>query len=90
MTPTDLAVIVSRLDAQDELLHEIRAHVRETNGRVKTLELWRAAQEARAEVLAKQQAARADERSWWRRTLIHAAVSIPPAVATGVLVAALT
>lgn len=42
MTPAEIAVILRRLDEQDETLGEIHAHVKQTNGRVLKLELWQA------------------------------------------------
>jgi hypothetical protein len=49
MTPSEIARIEMRLDRQDAVLGEIRAevgevkhHAAQTNGRVLTLELWRA------------------------------------------------
>lgn len=37
-----MAALMVRMDHQDEKLGEIFEHVRETNGRVKKLELWQA------------------------------------------------
>jgi hypothetical protein len=49
MTPAEIARIEIRLDHQDAMLGEIRAevgevkrHAAQTNGRVLTLEMWRA------------------------------------------------
>ena len=42
MTTDQSDAILARLDAQAEALHRIEAKVTETNGRVRTLELWRA------------------------------------------------
>ena len=42
MTPAEIAMLVRRLDQQDEVLGEIKSHVSQTNGRVMKLELWQA------------------------------------------------
>ena len=42
MTPAEIAMLVRRLDMQDEVLGEIKSHVAQTNGRVMKLELWQA------------------------------------------------
>ena len=42
MTTDQSDAIIARLDAQAEALHRIEAKVTETNGRVRTIELWRA------------------------------------------------
>lgn len=42
MSQDDVGVILQRLDEHGRVLDEIRRQVRETNGRVRKLELWRA------------------------------------------------
>lgn len=42
MSPETSRLILHRLDAQDEVLSEIKTHTAETNGRVRKLELWQA------------------------------------------------
>lgn len=42
MTPDQAASLHVRMDHQDEVLDEIKIKVTETNGRVRSLELWRA------------------------------------------------
>lgn len=42
MTTDELLAIIARLDAHSEALERIEQRVIETNGRVRTIELWRA------------------------------------------------
>ena len=42
MTPGQIAAVIAHLDNQKEQLDRIEEQVKETNGRVRSLEMWKA------------------------------------------------
>jgi uncharacterized protein YhaN len=64
MTPSDEARIERRLDRQDDVLGEIHAQVKATNGRVTKLEIDSAVEQALRAEKEKQDARRERRRSW--------------------------
>jgi hypothetical protein len=53
VSPDSVEVILYRLDRQDEKLDTMLVQVRETNGRVRSLELWKARMDGAGVVVGK-------------------------------------
>lgn len=78
-----VALVLRRLDHQDELLTDIRAQARLTNGRVTALERKQIERDTRDAVLAETAAAH-DQRLHWRIGTLIALVSVTAAVSATV------
>lgn len=65
MTPDQVSTILVRLEGQDDLLKDIHAQVKTTNGRVTALEIQAAVDKALAADKAKREATEKAHRAWF-------------------------